>query len=352
MARRMYHRSVLQIEYTLKLREQDPMPNKEGAMSRAAAFTIALVTALAAVPTPSHPEDASAPLEGTVTISGAWALYPMVVRWGEEFQRLHHGVKLDISAGGAGKGMADALGGMADIGMVSRGIYPEEEARGAFWVAVTRDAVFPTVNTSNPVLSQLQAKGVTREGLRAVWIEGTTTGWGALVSEPEVADPINLYTRSDACGAAQTWAQYFGQDQEDLQGIGVYGDPGVAMSVARDPRGFGFNNLNYAYDPDSGAPVPGIAVLPIDVNENGVVDPEEGPYATKTDAVRAVARSRYPAPPARDLNLVTKGVPSGLTRAFMEWVLTEGQQYVPDAGYIAIGSDQLQEQLSKLRLDQ
>ena len=64
-------------------------------------------------------------LEGTVTISGAWALYPLMVRWGEEFQKLHPDVKFDISAGGAGKGMADALANAVDIGMVSREIYPE-----------------------------------------------------------------------------------------------------------------------------------------------------------------------------------------------------------------------------------
>lgn len=71
-------------------------------------------------------------LKGTITISGAFALYPLMVRWGEEFQKLHPDVKFDISAGGAGKGMTDALNGAVDIGMVSRAIAPEEEQKGAF----------------------------------------------------------------------------------------------------------------------------------------------------------------------------------------------------------------------------
>ncbi len=62
------------------------------------------------------------PLSGTVTLSGAWALYPMAVRWAEEFKKVHPGVRIDVQAGGAGKGMADALMGMADFGMVSREI--------------------------------------------------------------------------------------------------------------------------------------------------------------------------------------------------------------------------------------
>ena len=41
-------------------------------------------------------------LRGTITVSGAWALYPMVVRWAEEFQKIHRHVKIDVAAGGAG----------------------------------------------------------------------------------------------------------------------------------------------------------------------------------------------------------------------------------------------------------
>ena len=65
-------------------------------------------------------------LEGTIRVSGAWALYPMMVKWGEEFQKVHPKVRVEISAGGAGKGAADALAGLVDIGMISRSIKQEE----------------------------------------------------------------------------------------------------------------------------------------------------------------------------------------------------------------------------------
>jgi len=42
--------------------------------------------------------------KGTLTLSGAWALYPMAVRWAEEFRKINPEVRIDISAGGAGKG--------------------------------------------------------------------------------------------------------------------------------------------------------------------------------------------------------------------------------------------------------
>jgi phosphate transport system substrate-binding protein len=286
-------------------------------------------------------------LQGTITVSGAWALYPIMVRWGEEFQQLYPGVKFDISAGGAGKGMADALVGAADIGMVSREIYPEEVDKGAFWVSVTRDAVFVAVNQDNPVWNDLHQKGVTRETFSGIYISGQITTWGQVVGRPEVTDAIHIFTRSDAAGAPATWAEYLGKMQEDLLGVGVYGDPGILDAVVKDPLGIGYNNLNYAFDADTGQPVAGARVVPIDVNGNGQADPEEL-YDSKDQAVNAVASGKYPSPPARDLNLVTQGKPAGLVNAFLRWILTDGQKYVAEVGYIPIAQEQLSAELAKL----
>lgn len=286
-------------------------------------------------------------LQGTITISGAWALYPLMVRWGEEFQALHPNVRLDISAGGAGKGMADALAGAVDIGMVSRAIYPEEAEKGAFWVSVTKDAVFATIHEENPVWEDLVQKGMSQEKLSGIFIKGDITTWGQVVDRPEVTDPIHVFTRSDACGAADTWALYLGGKQEDLLGIAVYGDPGLLDAVIKDPLGIGFNNLNYAFDFETGKPVAGARVIPIDVNANGQIDPDEV-SDTKKQAVDSVATGRYPSPPARDLNLVTNGKPEGLVKAFINWILTSGQNYVDEAGYISLTQEKLDAELGKL----
>ena len=286
-------------------------------------------------------------VRGTITVSGAWALYPMMVRWGEEFKKSHPDIEFDISAGGAGKGMADALANAVDIGMVSREVYPEELEKGAFWVAVTKDAVFLTVSAQNPVWEDLRQNGVTRETLIGIYITGEITTWGQVIGRQEVMDPIHVFTRSDAAGAPATWAEYLGHKQEDLLGVGVYGDPGVLEAVIKDPLGIGFNNLNYAFDFQTGLPVTGARVVPLDVNGNGQADPEET-FDTKEQALDAVTSGYYPSPPARDLNLVTKGKPTGKVKTFIKWVLTDGQRYVEEVGYVPLAGEKLNEELQKL----
>ncbi len=288
-------------------------------------------------------------LKGTITASGAFALYPMMVKWAEEFAKLNPGVQFDISAGGAGKGMADALAGAVDIGMVSRGISAEEEGKGAWWVAVTKDAVLATINANNPVAADLLTQGVSQEEFEKIWITGEITTWGQLVGRPEITDAINVYTRSDAAGAPETWAKFLGdKKQENLKGIAVFGDPGLLDAVVKDRLGIGYNNLAYAYDAESGQPTPGALTVPLDANGDGVADDDER-LETKQEAVAAVGSGKYPSPPARALNLVTKGEPSPLVAAFVKWVLTEGQKYVEEAGYVTLPADVLAEGLAKVK---
>lgn len=289
-----------------------------------------------------------AELEGTIRISGAWALYPMVVKWAEEFEKVNPKVRVDVSAGGAGKGVADALGGLVDIGMVSREIKPEEIQQGAFFVPVARDAVVPVVNENNPVLWKgLAEKGIKRQTFIDIWITGKAITWGEIAGT-SAKDKVQVYTRSDSCGAAETWAKYLGnKEQEDLKGVGVYGDPGLAEAVKKDPLGIGYINLNYSYDAETGLPVSGLFVLPIDVNENGKIDPEED-LKTKRMAIKAIVAGVYPSPPARDLYLLTKGKFRGLAKEFVRWILTDGQKYVEEVGYIKLSDKQISEALKKL----
>jgi phosphate transport system substrate-binding protein len=288
-------------------------------------------------------------LSGTITVSGAFALYPMMTVWADEFSKLHPEVQFDVQGGGAGKGMTDTLAGAVDIGMISRAIKPEEEAQGAFWVAVAKDAVFPIVSAKNPVLAALTTKGISQGTFKKIFISAEIKTWGEVVGDPTIKDEIHVYTRSDSCGAGDQWSLFAGgKAQTDLQGIGVNGEPALVDTVGKDSLGIGYSNLNSSFDATSGNPVQGIAVPPIDINGNGLADSSEY-FPIKTQAVKAIADGTYPSPPARFENLATKGKPKGLVLAFITWILTDGQQFLDQAGYVPLSPAQMAESLGKLK---
>lgn len=312
-------------------------------------YTITLAFILVWMANSIQAQQPAQKLEGRITLSGAFALYPLAVQWADAFKKLNPGVRIDLSAGGAGKGMTDALSGMVDIGMVSREIYPEEIKKGAFALSVAKDAVVPVISAANPEALKILQTGLKLESGNHIWITGQYKTWGQIIQSNSKL-PIRVYTRSDACGAAEIWAKYFGKKQEDLLGSGVFGDPGLALAVKKDAAGIGFNNIGYAYDHQTRKPVAGILILPLDLNKNGKIDPEENFYDTLDQLMEAIAGGKYPSPPARELYLVTKGKTANkAAEAFLKWILTEGQQYVKVAGYIALPDLKLKQELEKIK---
>ncbi len=289
-------------------------------------------------------------IKGNISISGAFALYPMTVKWAEEFNKEYPQVQIDISAGGAGKGMTDVLSGMVDLAMFSREVRVQEEEKGAWKIAVAKDGVFPTINSSNPAVKQVLKAGLTKEQFSQLFTDDAQKLWNQFDGYT-LSDKINVYTRSDACGAAAMWAKFFNKEQEDLRGTGVFGDPGMADAVKKDKNGVGYNNLIYIYDIKTKKIVDGLNIIPIDLNHNRIIDPEENFYGTMNSAMSAIQQGVYPSPPARNLYLISKGEPENpAVLSFLKFILTEGQKFIHVAGYIQLEEAQLDQEKVKLKI--
>ncbi|HUM88409.1 MAG TPA: extracellular solute-binding protein, partial [Prolixibacteraceae bacterium] len=178
---------------------------------------------------------------------------------------------------------------------------------------------------------------------------GEIKTWEALLGR-EGNTPIHLFTRSDACGAAAMWAQFLGKKQEELLGTGVFGDPGAADAVKSDVYALAYNNVNYVYDINTRKKFEKLEVLPIDFNSNNILDPNENIYETLDKINEAIIKGDYPSPPARDLYFVSKGQPQKKeVRAFIEWILTDGQQFVSQAGYVPLSKEKIETEMAKIK---
>ncbi len=146
----------------------------------------------------------------SISFSGAFSLYPLVQVWTEQYNKIHPEIRFDIQAGGAGKGLTDCLAGAVDVGMFSRELTPAEKAQGVWWVALCKDAVIPTMNSHNRYLKSIQIRGVKKDEFKAIFVDRSITTWDQLVgSNNSSGKKINVYTRADAAGAADSWASFF-----------------------------------------------------------------------------------------------------------------------------------------------
>lgn len=288
-----------------------------------------------------------------IVVTGANALQPLMEIWAREYRKIHPEIKITVTGGGAGKGMTEALAGNADIGMVSRDIRKEEISQGAFWVSVARDAVVATINENNPVKDIILSKGLTREQLEEIFISRGFKTWGQLVGNESITSNIVVYTRQDACGAAEMWAKFLGENykQDNLTNaadVAIIEDAPLRDAVSRDIYAIGYNNINTVYNPETKKPYPGILPVPIDLNSNGYLEEDEKFYDNISSLTAAISKNIYPSPPARDLHLVTKNNFTGIVRDFVYWILTDGQQYISLAGYVPLSEEKIQQEIEYL----
>lgn len=272
---------------------------------------------------------------GPVKIAGAYALYPLMQLWIREFQKLHPDIKIEIQPIGSGRGLTELMRGNADLAMVS-GDIPESRDT-MIWIApVARLATVIICNAENPYLKKIRAQGMNRDDLAAIFTNDNPKKWGDLFGKPG-KDPIHIYIRSDSSGAADVLAKYLWIGPGDMKGTGVNGEDKLIEAVKKDPLALGYCNFIWAFDPATFRFADGFNIVPLDLNNNGKIDPKESFYDSVPRLQRAMWSGKFPCALTRSLSLASKGKPGTKEVVeFLKYILTDGQKLVANEGYIEL----------------
>lgn len=275
-------------------------------------------------------------LNGTISISGAYALSPLMKIWAEKFMVLHPGLKIEVIENGTGAGLDNLLAGKSHIAMISSPLTPALESKGLWKVDVSREGIVPIVNSNNPELNSLLAKGISRETLEKVYAGSQSFSWESITGKKGNSSVIT-YCRADHSGAAEFWARYLELTPDKLAGIKVTGDTGVISAVLRDKMALGFCNAHYAFNLQKHSAIEGVTILPIDFNGNGKIDPKEDIYESIEKLHRAAYLGTFPSHLCRDLSIVCINKPTdeNITE-FIRWILADGQEIAVQTGYCEI----------------
>ncbi|ELY41089.1 ABC-type phosphate transporter substrate-binding component [Natronorubrum tibetense GA33] len=284
----------------------------------------------------------------TVRISGGVGPLPMVEVWADIYGD-ETDTSFDISGGGTGVGVSDVFNNQVDIAMMGREPEGEEVDQGLFAVPMLIDTVVGTVNADNPVIDELQENGLSRADMEAIFTKEVDT-WGEVV-DADVDEEITVYGRSDASAAYKQWGDFLGGEDdaysenelENLSDGNHNGDQQVAEAIAGNENAISLNNINYVYDLESGELEGDVRPIPLDRDGDGELSEEEDFYETRDEFLAAVEAGQYPAPPAREMFLASNGDFDEDAREFVEWVLSDGQEFVRDNGYVPLEDDRLEE---------
>ncbi len=277
---------------------------------------------------------------GEIKISGAFALYPLVKIWIDEFHKKYPEIEFNIMETGTGQGLHDIFTGNADLAMVSREINPGE-IPDSFWIAqVARGGVVAVFNSDNPGYNQIMKSGLTTAEILEIYTAKVPLKWKSYFEYTSDRE-IQVFSRLDDSGAADVFAGFLNCSQMELTGNKVLGDENMIRSIQQNTFSIGFCNLNYVFNLETGKQVSGIQVLPIDLNFNGKIDINEKMADSLYIFQRKIWTHQFPRNLCRTLYMVSIKVPEKEERLFMRWVLSEGQDYVVKAGYCELNSSEI-----------
>ncbi|WP_445627271.1 phosphate ABC transporter substrate-binding protein [Nostoc sp. DSM 114167] len=232
-------------------------------------------------------------LQGKLVLTGSSTIAPLAAEIGKRFESQHPGVRVDVQSGGSSRGVSDARQGVANVGMVSRALKPEENDLKAFSIA--RDGVTVILHKDNPVKS-LNDKQVVDI------YTGKVTNWKQVGGKDGAITVVN---KAEGRSTLELFTHYFKLKNTDIKAQVVIGDNQQGIkTVAGNPNAIGYVSIGSAEN--SAANGVAIKLLPV----NGIA-------ATTAN----VQNGTFPI--SRPLNLVTKTQPQGLTKAFLDFAQSQ-----------------------------
>ena len=252
---------------------------------------------------------------------GSDTIVNLALAWAERYRELYPDVRIAVTGGGSGTGIAALINGTVDLANASRQIKDEEietaRANGFEPVefVIARDAIAVVVHPSNPV-DQLTLQQISD------MFSGKITNWQGVGGEDR---PIVLLSRETNSGTHV----YF---LEEVVRLGLKDDKtlfspdtlllpsseGIGWEVRQNPNAIGYDGLGYVTG---------------DMKTIAVSAGEGPPYWLPT--VETVNTGQYPV--ARELYMYTAGEPKEAIKTYLDWILSpEAQQIVLDLGFVPV----------------
>lgn len=224
-----------------------------------------------------------------LVLTGSSTVAPLAAEIAKRFEKENPDVRIDVQTGGSSRGVADARTGLADIGMASRALKPEEQDLFAY--AIARDGVGVIVHRRNPITRLSDAR------IRKIYT-GAINNWNAVSGRDA---PITVISKAEGRSTLELFLDYFDLESQQIEPDVIIGDneQGIKTLVG-NPDGIAYVSIGAAeYSAENGAP---IKLLPM----SGV--------APSTENVR---NGTFPL--SRPLNLVTREKADGLARGFIDY---------------------------------
>jgi phosphate transport system substrate-binding protein len=245
----------------------------------------------------------AAPLKGSIQIVGSTSVQPLAEELAQAFMAKNKDVKIFVQGGGSGAGIKAAMTGTADIGSSSRELEPTET--GVVETVIAKDGIAVILNKANAVTN------LTLEQLQKIY-SGAVTNWKEVGGTDMKIQVVNREAGSGTRGAFEELVLNPAKLENTSNCLVQASTGAVQQTVAITKEAIGYISLGSL---DKSA-VKAVTLNGIECTEKNIL--------AKTYKLQ------------RPFLLLTKTAPTGVVKAFLDWVVGPEGQKIVGKEYITI----------------
>jgi glycine cleavage system H lipoate-binding protein/ABC-type phosphate transport system substrate-binding protein len=272
----------------------------------------------------------SATVEDSIYVWTSPDLFDIATTWVSAYESINPEAKINISkiSGDMVNHMTDKSG---NIGLITKDYLPS--ANKSIWkMAIGRDIIVPIMNSENPFLEEIFQKGISQEEFASVFTDIKRPTWGILLNNKQ-SIPVNCYYISNESNKSYL-TDFLQTDPTELKGKNVNDINEMLSKIHNDKYAIGYCKLVDILDFENQELKEGISLIPIDINGNDKVDLFENIYNNSNALERGVWIGKYPKVLYSNIYSVAGDQPINSNElAFLEWIVTDGQQHLNSKGY-------------------
>jgi phosphate transport system substrate-binding protein len=264
-----------------------------------------------------------------VVVTGARFSYKLVEKWIDDYYKVNPSVQIVVES----RGSTDPL----KYDILAEVYHPNEEIqKGREFVNVGRYAILPVATSRSEFAKYYGDKGLNNDLIKQIFFHDI---FADQEKQEEIKAPFTVYTRLQKAGVPSVFAKHFGFEQKDIKGISIAGaDSHLLKALLRDSTGVTYLPLPLIYDQQTGKPIEGLTVLPVDFNGNNRVNDEEKFYDDREKVIAKLEETKaddLENIPVEYLHLsVDKKNASAEAIDFLKWVNENGQNDLHAFGYL------------------
>lgn len=272
-----------------------------------------------------------------VIITGVRFAYPLVQKWIDEYRQVNPEADVRIDP----RGSSDPAN--YDI-LIEAYPQPDSIVDSRRYIHIARYAILPIANSKSKFANVYIHKGLTNALIKQLYFHDIFT---QKEDQETIRLPYTVYTRLQPAASPFTFAQYFGYQQNDIQGRAIAGaDTHLIQGVLHDSTGISYGPLSLIYDMKTHQPLDGLSILPVDLDGNGRVTQDEHVF-TSLDNVISYLESTNQKDihniPVEDIHLsIRKNNSNEAAIEFMSWVAVNGLKDLHPYGYLLPDDRRLQ----------